>query len=230
LLDQNRDVLVSDSDIAWLQDSSIVLHKSDLEFAAMSDSCQHDLNSGFVYYRNTPKTRDLLHMTLSTWRKSGICADNDQYLLNCGWMRAAVKGLKYGILPENGWSVKLVRKNRCLTEPPALKETAPAYIGDGRPYAYHTYGMSTSYEKELDMLAAFGFYNVERSTGKCKKVATNVDEALQKINLSCVAGRDGIQHAMCSDSCKTRTKRANDILTDMKKWMRRNPVYYQVKQ
>lgn len=110
LLDQNRDVLVSDVDIFWLRDSSNVLHKLDLDFAAMHDNCEHDINSGFVYYRNTPKTRDLLHMTLSTWRANGICADNDQYLLNCGWMRAAVSGLKYGILPSNGWTTSLIKK------------------------------------------------------------------------------------------------------------------------
>jgi len=217
LLDQNHDVLVSDTDIAWLQDSSNVLHKSDLEFAAMHDNCQHDLNSGFLYYRNTPKTRNLLHMTLSTWRANNICADNDQYLLNCGWMRAAVDGLKYGILPENGWTVKLLQKNACYEAPPSLQKTAPAWIGDGRPYAYHTYGMSTPYTGELDMLAAFGFYNVQSSTGKCKKGATNVDEVLQKVNLSCVAGQGGIQHALCSGSCQTQAKRTDDILADMNK-------------
>lgn len=98
-----------------------------------------------------------------------------------------------------------------------MQKVAPAsWIGDGRPYAYHTYGMSTDYTKELDMLAAFDMYNVD-SHGHCKKGAVVVDEVLQKVNLSCVAEKGGIKHAYCSGSCETQPERANDILADMKK-------------
>eukprot|EP00959_Pyramimonas_sp_CCMP1952_P420213 8801450-Pyramimonas_sp.AAC.1 len=50
VLDTGRDVLVTDTDIAWVRDSSELFHNSGLDFIAMPDACGHDINSGFVYY------------------------------------------------------------------------------------------------------------------------------------------------------------------------------------
>jgi hypothetical protein len=113
VLDTGRDVLITDIDIAWIRDSSELFHKSGLDFAAMPD-CPA-INSGFVYYRNVPQTRDLLHMALSTWRDNWFCGDNDQYVLNCGWIRAAIKGLNYRVLPGNSWQV-VCQGNRLASE------------------------------------------------------------------------------------------------------------------
>jgi len=226
LLDAGRDVLISDTDISWIRDSSELFHTSGLDFAAMPD-CPA-INSGFVYYRNVPKTRDLLHMTLSTWRESWFCGDNDQYVLNCGWIRAAVKGLNYRILPDNSWqrACSGTMNCRCSTGLKELENTfgrQKAGIGDGYLYAYHTFGMSGSYMNELDMLAALDMVDVDFKTGQCKEgpkrlaSATNAADTLAR---SCSTREDGIIHAFCSDnpvgaSCKRGPVRAETIIADL---------------
>jgi hypothetical protein len=218
VLDTGRDVIITDTDIAWIRDSSEVLHKSGLDFAAMPDACAHDINSGFVYYRNVPRTRDLLHMSLSTWRDHGLCADNDQYLLNCGWMRAAIKGLNYRVLPSNSWSLACSNYQDCRCTD-SLKVLGDTYgrqmfgIGDGYPYIMHTYGMSTNYMQELDMFAALDMIDVDFKTGQCKQGPKLL--AMEKFARSCSTREDGINHAKCGGSCKSEPVRAKAIVADL---------------
>jgi len=216
MLDIGRDVLITDTDIAWIRDSSELLHKSGLDFAAMPDACEHDINSGFVYYRNVPKTKDLLHMSLSTWRESWFCGDNDQYVLNCGWKRAAIKGLNYRVLPSNSWSVKCTGFVPCECTESSHKLSDTSYgrqmfgIGDGYPYVYHTFGMSTMYMDELDMLAALDLVHVDFRTGQCRKGPKMIfADTLAK---QCSTGEGGIIHALCGDSCKKEPARAKAIV------------------
>jgi hypothetical protein len=209
LLDTGRDVLITDTDIAWVRDSSEVLQKSGLDFAAMPDACSHDINSGFVYYRNVAQTRDLLHMSLSTWRESWFCGDNDQYVLNCGWKRAAIKGLNYRILPSNSWAVRCTGSIscRCTASLNVLKETYGRQmfgIGDGYPYAYHTFGMTADYNNELDMLAALDMVDVDFKT-----------ISADTLTRQCSTREDGIIHAMCDNSCKKEPDRAEAIVADL---------------
>jgi hypothetical protein len=218
LLDTGRDVLITDTDIAWIRDSSEVLHKSGLDFAAMPDACGHDINSGFVYYRNVPQTKDLLHMALSTWRESWLCGDNDQYVLNCGWKRAAIKGLNYRVLPSNSWAVRCTGSISCRCT--ALQhQLGDEYgrqkfgIGDGYPYAYHTFGMTANYKNELDMLAALDMVDVDFKTGQCKTGPKNV--TADTLTRQCSTREDGIIHAMCDDSCKKGPDRAEAIVADL---------------
>jgi len=222
LLDAGRDVLITDTDIAWVRDSSEVLRNSGLDFAAMPD-CPA-INSGFVYYRNVPKTRDLLHVTLSTWKESWFCGDNDQYVLNCGWMRAAIKGLNYRVLPMNSWAVKCtgVMSCSCSAGSKELPDTfgrQMSGIGDGHLYAYHTYGMSTPYTRELDMLEALDLVNVDYfKTGQCKTGPKSI--SAETLARSCSTREDGIIHAWCVDnpagpSCQTDPVRAEAIVSDL---------------
>jgi len=218
VLDAGRDVLITDTDVAWIRDSSEVLHNSGLEFAAMPDACAHDINSGFVYYRNTPQTRDLLYMSLSTWRESWFCGDNDQYVLNCGWKRAAIKGLNYRVLPRNSWVVRCSGTISCKCTD-SLHEPGDTYgrqmfgIGDGYPYAYHTYGMSANYVNELDMLAALGMVYVDLKTGQCKTGHNEI--AADTLAKQCSTREDGIIHAACGDSCKKEPVRAEALVADL---------------
>jgi hypothetical protein len=233
VLDTGRDVVITDTDIAWIRDSSEVLHKSGLDFAAMPD-CPA-INSGFVYYRNVPKTRDLLHMSLSTWRESWFCGDNDQYVLTCGWTRAAIKGLNYRVLPRNSWLVKcqLPMDCRCSEGPKDLDhlrgmsttQQLKAWetfgrqgygIGDGYPYAYHTLGMSSPYKEELDTLAALGMVDVDFKTGQCKMGSKMI--TAETMSNHCSAGENGIVHATCKDglsSCRREPARAEAIIADL---------------
>jgi len=221
VLDTGRDVIITDTDISWIRDSSEVLHKSGLDFAAMADVCAHDINSGFVYYRNVPKTRDLLHMSLSTWRESWICADNDQYVLNCGHKRAAIKGLNYKVLPSNSWSLKcsghfsscICRESSQLTRDTSWQQMFG--IGDGYPYIVHTFGMSTDYESELDFFAALDMVDMDFRSGQCYKGPKEMvtSDTLRK---SCSTSEDGILHAMCYGSCKKEPVRAKTIIADLR--------------
>jgi len=226
VLDIGRDVLVTDTDIAWIRDSSRVLHRSGLDFAAMKDYCSHDINTGFIYYRNVPKTRDLLHMSFSTWRDEGMCADNDQYLLNCGWKRAAIKGLNYKVLPSNSWSISgIAQWARTVCTPYTVRTATNASvlgstygqqmfgIGDGYPYVFHTYGMSTSYMDQLDMLAAYDMVDVDFKTGHCKMGPKELAEG--KLAKSCSALEDGVNHPLCRGSCRTEPARAEAIVADL---------------
>merc|ERR1712194_141042 len=109
-------------------------------------------------------------MSLSTWRESWFCGDNDQYVLNCGWKRAAVKGLNYRVLPSNLWPDRCIGSIpcQCTTSSHELGDTHGRQmygIGDGYPYAYHTFGMSNSYETALDMV------DVDFKTGQVAKRA-----------------------------------------------------------
>jgi hypothetical protein len=225
LLDAGRDVLITDTDIAWIRDSSEVLHSSGLDFAVTPD-CPA-INSGFVYYRNVPQTRDLLHMTLSTWRESWYCGDNDQYVLTCGWMRAAIKGLNYKVLPRNSWTTRCQGyfKCRCTdsvndldSDPSSPYGRQKWGIGDGYPYTHHTLGMSSPYMDELDMLSALDMVDVDFQTGQCKKgpKMTSAD----KLAKSCSTVEGGIIHGACADnpvglSCKPRPLRAEAAVADL---------------
>merc|ERR1712232_664101 len=71
-----------------------------VEFLAMGDNCVSDLNSGFLYYRPTNKTIEMLDISLATIADHSFSHDNDQYLLNCGFNHVALEGLKYRILPR----------------------------------------------------------------------------------------------------------------------------------
>jgi len=229
VIDTGRDVLVTDTDISWIRDSSEVLHRSGLDFAAMPDACSHDINTGFIYYRNVPKTRDLLHMSLSTWRDTGLasCADNDQYLLNCGWKRAAIKGLNYKVLPSNSWSLACAHLSNCqctdslrgAANASAASMLGPTYgrqmfgIGDGYPYIMHTYGMSTNYYSQLDMLAAYDMIDVDFKTGHCKTAPKMLAEG--PLSKSCSTLEGGVNHAHCFGSCKTEPVRAEAIVADL---------------
>jgi hypothetical protein len=225
LLDVRRDVIITDTDISWLRDSSSVLRDSGLDFVAMPDWCQHDINTGFLYYRNVSQTRDLLHMSLSTWRDPNMCADNDQYLLNCGWKRAAIKGLNYKVLPSNGWSTKMV-SNICTNSskevPHAGTYGQPKFgIGDGFPYVYHTYGMTTDYSKQLDMLAAFDLMDLDSKRATCKKGPRNLSmhSLISSTLNSCSTHESGILHGLCQGACKTEPVRAQQIVADLKSIM-----------
>jgi len=223
LLDVGRDVIITDTDVSWLRDSSSVLRDSGLNFAAMPDSCQHDINSGFLYYRNVEETWHLLHMALSTWRDPDLCADNDQYLLNCGWKRAAIKGLNYKVLPANGWSTKMAN-NICTRFPEVIIPRLGIQnfgIGDGYPYAYHTYGMSRTYLEELDMLAAFGLMDLDSKTGMCKKAPRplSLRTVVSIFNQSCSMLEGGILHPVCHGDCKTEPIRSEEIVADLKSKM-----------
>jgi len=227
VLDAGRDVIITDTDIAWLRDSSEVLHASGLDFAAQPD-CPA-INSGFVYYRNVPKTRELLHMTLSTWRESWFCGDNDQYVLTCGWMRAAIKGLSYKVLPKNSWAIKCQGVNCACTDSPHVREDTERKtgwsfgqqmfgIGDGYPYIYHTYGMSGPYMNELDTLAALDMVDVDYQTGQCKMGPKM--NAVDTFAKSCSTGEGGIIHATCDThpggpSCQREPVLASSIIADL---------------
>jgi len=218
VLDTGRDVLVTDTDIAWVRDSSELFHNSGLDFIAMPDACGHDINSGFVYYRNVPKTRDLLHMSLSTWRESWLCGDNDQYVLNCGWKRAAIKGLQYVVLPKNSWPLRCTGNIacKCTATERVLGDTYGRRmfgIGDGYLYAYHTFGMSADYKNELDMLAALDMVDVDFKTGQCKKGPKMI--TADTLTRQCSTREGGIIHAMCDDSCKKEPGRAAEIVADI---------------
>jgi hypothetical protein len=218
VLDTGRDVLITDTDIAWIRDSSELLQKSGLDFAAMPDACAHDINSGFVYYRNVPQTRDLLHMSLSTWRDAWLCGDNDQYVLNCGWMRAAIKGLNYRVLPPNSWTLRCTNNIPCgCTESShVLGDTYGRQmfgIGDGYPYIYHTYGMTSNYKNELDMLDALDLVDVDFKTGQCKKGPKML--SADTLARQCSTREDGFIHAICGDSCKKEPVRAEAIVRDL---------------
>merc|ERR1719327_1306280 len=131
-----------------------------------------------MYYRSTPAVRRMLSIAMTTIRPDGMCADNDQYLLNCGFAHAAVEGLKYRMLPPDEFSAgaspgtggrRVCTDNAATTKDrKTLEESAKRrYIGDGKPYTWHTYGFSGSYIPELDMFAAWDLLDVDASTGKC---------------------------------------------------------------
>jgi hypothetical protein len=220
VLDAGRDVLITDTDIAWVRDSSEVFYTSGLDFAAMPD-CPA-INSGFVYYRNSPQARDLLHMTLSTWRESWLCADNDQYLLTCGWIRAAIKGLRYKVLPRNSWLIKCQYPMDCsCTE--SLKDLGKyeegvgrqmSGIGDGSLFAFHTLGMTGPYTYELDMLAALNMVDVDFKTGQCKSGSKTI--GADTWTKSCTTHKDGINHAFCDASCRKEPVGLESIYADLR--------------
>merc|ERR1712232_713851 len=77
LVNMQREVILSDLDIHWIQDPIEYFQMlrtpagTLVEMAAMKDSCWLELNSGFIYYRPTDRTKHLLRMALSTKKEVG---------------------------------------------------------------------------------------------------------------------------------------------------------------
>jgi hypothetical protein len=199
LVDMNREVILTDLDVHWLQDPTEHLRSLRtpsgelVDLAAMKDNCWLELNSGFLYYRPTDRTRALLHMALTTkkfigahpdhpnhkFAKVSIMSDNDQYMLNCALARAAVDGLQYVILPHKMFNFGGINE-KCRAK--AVQETAPMI--------WHTSGFSGSYELEFDRFAAMGMVDFDAASSTCiagkRGTPEDIQEASSKVARLCV--------------------------------------------
>merc|ERR1719240_1565313 len=162
LLDLGYDVLVSDIDTYWFRDPSPMLQnmmtKDNLDFVAMRDWCYEDINTGFLYYRNTAQTKAMLVNSLSTVRMKGMerCYDNDQYLLNCAFLRAALNNsLQYRVLPKRDFQFGLSQlvNLKCKQDITKFDKT-PKYMGDGLPWVWHYAGFSANFKSQFDTISA----------------------------------------------------------------------------
>lgn len=228
LLNLGRDVLLTDMDVYSVRDPAPMLHEAalreGLEFAAMQDCCWLELNSGFLYYRNTRRTARMLEISLTTWREPSLrgCADNDQYLLNCGFARAAADGLKYRILPPTdfafGSQPNVGGRLKCHASLQA-PNVAARWLGDGLPYVWHTSGFTGTYDREMDMLAALGGLDVDPATGRCLAgTRGSRGDATSFANTSarsCHQGSGGILHAGCYGDCMQPPRRAQALKRDI---------------
>jgi len=224
LLNIGRELILTDMDMYWVRDPSVPLQKAaredGVELAAMKDLCWLELNSGFMYYRSTPAVRRMLDIAMATYRPKDLCADQDQYLVNCGFAHAAVDGLNYRMLPTSSFAVgtsPAVGGSKGCSKGGVrmIKDATPSYIGDGEPYVWHTYGFSTHYEPELDMFAAFGFVDVDVHTGKCLPGPRGSTEHAQELRnmsaMNCWDGPGGLLHAGCRGECAPAPDRANQL-------------------
>jgi hypothetical protein len=232
LLDLNREVILTDLDVHWLQDPtehlrSIRTPDGQLaDMAAMKDNCWLELNSGFLYYRPTDRTRALLHMALSTKKffanhpddvkgehpnqKVSLISDNDQYLLNCALARSAMSGLQYVILPREQFSFGGINE-KC--------RAAPRYYS--APMIWHTSGFSGTYEEEFDRFVAMGMVDFNASTSTClsgkRGSAENMKEADSKVSRLCInSDPNAILVKKCYGSCSEglTTSGARNMLSE----------------
>merc|ERR1719382_802254 len=133
MLNFGRDLLLTDIDVYFARDPVPRLHEvaqhEGLEFAAMADLCWLEVNSGFLYYRNTKNTKRMLEIALTTRKDNDEiwnCTDNDQYLLNCAFVHAAVDGLKYRVLPRSNFvfgKSPIPFANSCRTSQDELEQS-----------------------------------------------------------------------------------------------------------
>lgn len=230
LLNLGWDVILTDMDVYWVRDPTPVFvaaaAQEGLEFAAMRSLCWLELNSGFLYYRNTPSTKEMLRMALTTWRESAGCKDNDQYLLNCGFARAAIQGLRYRILPPTdfAWarsSPNVGGASRCNSE--QQQDESARWLGDGLPYIWHTGGFSTDYYAQLDVFAAFGLIDINATTGTCKAgtrgTAAEAERVVALSRRACSTREDGFSHANCVGKCQETSWRAQEVVEGFARMM-----------
>lgn len=231
LLNLQRDLLMTDMDAYFVRDPVPMLaaaaQRDGLEFAAMKDWCWLEVNSGFAFFRNTPKTRTMLEIALTT-RNGGdeenYCTDDDQYLLNCAFARAAMDGLNYRILPRSGFSFLSMHPRNggrilCRNTSEFVEESwpydwrlpPPWHAFDGLPYVWHTSGFTDTYDAYMDHFAALGAIDVDTSTRRCLAGARGLKRDALKFAhdsaMSCYTGEGGILHARCTGGCELPPER-----------------------
>eukprot|EP00747_Dinoflagellata_sp_TGD_P145524 gnl/TRDRNA2_/TRDRNA2_176592_c0_seq8.p1 gnl/TRDRNA2_/TRDRNA2_176592_c0~~gnl/TRDRNA2_/TRDRNA2_176592_c0_seq8.p1 ORF type:complete len:575 (-),score=21.79 gnl/TRDRNA2_/TRDRNA2_176592_c0_seq8:144-1826(-) len=229
LLSIDREVLISDVDTYWFRDPSAYLQGlttpsgMPIDFAAMMDQCWLTVNSGFVYYRPTQSAKNLLRTTLSTqkWtdasRGLSIDSDNDQYLLNCGFARAAVSGLSYRLLPKASFAFGLAPRgsNKCHN-----KTISEGKVRGPSPMVWHTSGYSTpaGLKEALDTFAALGWIDLDARRGECltgrRGSQADVDRAAFQISRLCDTSPGGVVSAYCSGDCAPEPKHAQSLLAE----------------
>jgi hypothetical protein len=213
LVNMEREVLLSDLDIHWIQDptqyfQTLKTSSGDLvDLAAMKD-CWLELNSGFVYYRPTDRTKQLLGTALRSTKLRMehphypgkdviLLADNDQYLLNCAFARSAIAGLNYVMLQKPLFVFGTIN--------PKCRSSNDRFTVVKSPMVWHTAGFSSKYELEMDRFAALGFIDVNASTGQCiggrRGSAEHVENASSSLSRLCSTEADGIVTAACGGSC-----------------------------
>jgi hypothetical protein len=175
LLEAGYPVILTDIDTYWVREPTSYLTSLGVDFAAMNDNCPNTLNSGFVYYSGSAKSKrvlqnSLFHKEVKNNRYS-LFSDNDQYLLNCGHAYAfAYEGLKSMMLPRPGFQfggqVEGFVNFKCAsTASQSLltdKNTSAAML----PYVFHTTGTSGGTVIDtVKMLKAVGFWDV-KTTGQ----------------------------------------------------------------
>jgi hypothetical protein len=98
LLERGHEVLVSDTDTFWRLDPSEELQRLGSDMVAMRDGCMdYEVNTGFLYYKPSPKVRNMLRIAFSIRKLPTLITDNDQYLLNCA---IAASGAHGGLRPH----------------------------------------------------------------------------------------------------------------------------------
>eukprot|EP00747_Dinoflagellata_sp_TGD_P145503 gnl/TRDRNA2_/TRDRNA2_176592_c0_seq10.p1 gnl/TRDRNA2_/TRDRNA2_176592_c0~~gnl/TRDRNA2_/TRDRNA2_176592_c0_seq10.p1 ORF type:complete len:576 (-),score=21.29 gnl/TRDRNA2_/TRDRNA2_176592_c0_seq10:144-1829(-) len=227
LLSIDREVLISDVDMHWFQDPTEYLQGlttpsgMPVDFAAMMDICWLTVNSGFVYYRPTQSAKNLLRTTLSMrkWSDKGLtmASDNDQYLLNCGFARAAVSGLSYRLLPKASFAFGLAPRgsNKCHN-----KTISEGKVRGPSPMVWHTSGYSTpaGLKEALDTFAALGWIDLDARRGECltgrRGSQADVDRAAFQISRLCDTSPGGVVSAYCSGDCAPEPKHAQSLLAE----------------
>jgi hypothetical protein len=169
LLERGYSVILSDIDTYWVRDPTPYLLSLGVDFAAQSDVCCNTLNSGFVYYSASPKSRLVLNLALMTkkWQNGThhLNADNDQYLLNCAHGQAfAYEGLRSTLLPRPGFAFGAM--DGFVNFHCDGKAGVPTTDKSGElllPYLWHTAGTSgEEAEDTTRMLKTVGFWDLRR--------------------------------------------------------------------
>jgi hypothetical protein len=96
LVDRGFDVLLSDVDVHFVVNPLNYLRALDADIAVMRGGCYSQPNTGFLYFRSTSNTKDILRTSLAIRKHNpaGITqrTDNDQWLLTCAATQAAYEG------------------------------------------------------------------------------------------------------------------------------------------
>jgi hypothetical protein len=220
LVHLDREVIMSDLDAHWTQDPAPMLQAmtnsqgKPLDFAAMKDLCWLELNSGFLYYRPTNITKELLRLSLQTVRAPRLLSDNDQYLLNCGLARAAIKGLNYKILPTDSFPFCFHGDMMCHSSYAGFTQK----YDQNDPMVWHTAEFTTSYQHKIDSFVALNAIDFDAKTGQClpgqRGSKEDVKAARLARHLNCDTGPNGIIHADCRGSCTPAPERAQKLLQE----------------
>jgi hypothetical protein len=172
LLERGFPVLLTDIDSYWVKDPMPYLLNLGVDFAAQSDNCPNTLNSGFVFYSGSRKSRQVLELALSQpkFRNAAheLASDNDQYLLNCAHGYAFVhEGLRSTVLPRTtftfGTQVEGFMNFGCDGRTVKVR-AEEKYL----PYVWHTSGASggDALIGLTQMLKTVGFWDVKPTSAK----------------------------------------------------------------